>query len=84
MNNYYLLVIISLNFLHINKLPVKAVLCDQLLVVSSFHDPASLQYDDLVRVADGGETVGDHDARAVLHHVINGVLHQSFAFGVEG
>src|SRR6185437_9481913 len=39
--------------------------------------------DDLVGMADGAEPVGDDYAGAVFHHLIDSVLYEAFAFGVE-
>ena len=43
---------------------VEAVAREQRGVIAAFNDPAILQHDDLVRVANGGEPVGDHQAGA--------------------
>ena len=47
-------------------------------------DPAVLEHDDLVGVHDGGEAVGDHEARPVLHEHVQGDLYLSLRLGVEG
>ena len=50
---------------------------------AALHDLAFLQHHDLVGVADGAKAVRDHDRGAVLHHLVDRILHEAFAFRVE-
>ncbi len=47
------------------------------------NDLAFLEYDDLIRMANGAQAVSDDDAGAVGHHFVDGILYQAFAFGIE-
>ena len=51
---------------------------------AAFDDGATVHDDDFVGVADGGEAVGDDDAGAALHELVEGLLDDVFALGVEG
>ena len=51
-----------------------AVILQQRVVSSLFHDTASAEHDDLIRPYDGGETVGDHEGGPSLHEYVQGSL----------
>src|SRR5580658_4585481 len=70
--------------LHLNQLVVETPVMHQFVMRPAFHDPALLQHYDLIRMPDRAQAVCDHDTRPVLHHFINSVLYEAFAFGVEG
>ena len=51
---------------------------------AAFHDPAVLQDRDLVRILDGGESVGDDQRGAPLSQSSERLADQLFRAGVEG
>src|SRR5690625_3924622 len=52
---------------------VKAVFAQQLPVRAPLRNPAGVEYDDLVRIDDGGEPVGDHQGRAPAADLTQGL-----------
>ena len=54
------------------------------MVVGAGVDEFAVTHDeDVVGVADGGESVGDDDAGAVVHEFGEGVLNEEFGRGVD-
>ena len=70
--------------MHINQAAIEAVLCNELVVGAALDDNAVVHDDNEVGMADGGEAVGNDDAGASLHELVEGLLHGHLAFGVEG
>src|SRR5438093_951961 len=56
---------------------------DQLLVPAGLDDAAAVEHDDLVRVADGREPVGDCDRRPAFGEPVERLLHEPLRLGVE-
>src|SRR5438552_2389643 len=56
---------------------------DQVLVAADLDDATAVEDDDLVRIADGRETVGDRDRRAALREAVERLLHEPLGLGVE-
>lgn len=46
-------------------------------ILAIFHD------DDLVRTADGGQPMSDHDCSAIFGHTIKGGLHNLFSLNID-
>ena len=53
----------------------------QLVVVALLFDLAVGEDDDVVGVTDGGETVGDHEHGADVHHLLQRVLNEHLGLG---
>ena len=51
---------------------------------SPFHDAALVDNQDLIRLGDGGEAVGNDEARAPLHQLPEGLLDVDFGPSVHG
>ena len=66
------------------ELVVLALLGDQLVVGAALYYAALLHDHDAVRVADGGEAVGDDEGRAAVHQGVHAVLHQLLGAGIDG
>ena len=62
---------------------IDAAAAHQLFVGAHLRDPALVQHHDLVRPADGGQPVRDHDHRAARDQVAQRALHQHLRFGVQ-
>ena len=71
------------HFLHIYQPLVISIARHQFGMVTSFYYFSFLQNNDLISMANGGKPVCNHNAGAVLHHIINGILHQAFAFCIQ-
>ena len=56
---------------------------EQLVVGAALDDPAVVEHDDLVGVADGREPVGDRDRRAALGEAVERLLDGALGLGVE-
>src|SRR5215469_7833737 len=69
--------------LEIVEATIQAVSRIKLRVSPALHNPAFLQYDDLVRVLDRRQAMGDDQHGAVLHQVVDGVLHEALRLGIE-
>ena len=63
---FYFVTLGSLLKLHLVIMRIDAVLFDELLVGASFGDAAVGDYQDFIRIADGGEAVGNGNGGAVL------------------
>ena len=63
---------------------IDAVLFDELLVGASFSNAAVRDYQDFIRIADGGEAVGNGDGGAVLGQDLQALLDPAFALIVQG
>jgi hypothetical protein len=50
---------------------------------AALDDGPGTEDEDLVAAADGGEAVGDDDGGAVFHELIQGILDEAFALGIE-
>ena len=55
----------------------------QLGMAAALHGVAMIDHQDLLRSHDGGESMRDHDHRAVLHQHLDGLLHGALAFRVK-
>jgi len=53
-------------------------------VGAGLDDSSFVEDADEVGVFDGGEAVGDDDGGTVAHQFFEGVLDESFRFGIEG
>ena len=62
---------------------VDAVLGEELGVGAALGDAAAVEDEDLVRLEDGAEAVGDDDAGAVREDALEGLLDEAFGFAVE-
>src|SRR5713101_4436426 len=62
---------------------VEAVLREQFLVGAFFDDRAVIHDQDQLRVADGGEPVGDNEAGSALHQLGHGPLNLHLGAGVD-
>src|ERR1700722_18873057 len=60
------------------KTGVEAVKRDQLIVIAAFDDLSVAEDENLIGVADGAQTVGDDETRAMRHEVFEGLLNQFF------
>ena len=69
--------------MHLYEAFVDAFLINELVVGAALPDVALLQHHDLVGMLHGREAVGNDDAGAVLHEFVDGILHDTFTFGVE-
>lgn len=72
-----------LQLLRMNQTMVYAFLEHQLLVGTFFTIPAVFHDDDLVRAADGGQTMSDHDCSAIFGYTIEGCLHDPFSLNID-
>ena len=70
--------------LHIVQPFVVAVLLEQFFVLATLYNSAFVEYIDAVGILDGGEAVCDGYRGAGLHEAFQSLLHQTFAFGIEG
>src|SRR6478672_12191286 len=61
----------------------RVVVGDQVSAEPMLHDPAVIEYQDFVGALDGGQTVGDDDARAVLQELVHGALDKLLRRRVE-
>ena len=52
------------------QLGVEAFLCQQLPVFALLHNVAVIHHQDPIRVADGGQAMGDDKASAALHQTV--------------
>ena len=57
---------------------VESVLCEQLLVGALLNDRTVVHDQDMVRVSDGRETVGDDEAGPASHQASHGLLNENF------
>ena len=65
------------------KFTIITALGDEFVVLAALHDASAVYHDYFVGVLDGGEPVGYGDGGAVVHKVVQSVLHGPFALGVE-
>ena len=65
------------------QVEVEALPREQLLVRALLDDAAVVHHEDGVGVADGGQPVRDHEARAVLHQLRHGLLDQHLGTRVD-
>src|SRR5690348_10982593 len=69
--------------LHVVQVGVDAVARDQFGVRPLLGDASVGQHDDALRVADGRESVGDDQHRAVVSQRLQRILHRLLAFVVQ-
>jgi glycosyltransferase involved in cell wall biosynthesis len=69
--------------LDLHELAVQAALRHQLLVIAELRHASVFEHDDLVRCAHGREPVRDHEHGAARDQLLDRVLHQALALGVE-
>src|SRR5690606_19614907 len=62
---------------------VEAAAGNELVVRAVLHDPPLVEDQDTVRVADGGEAVGDDERGAAFEEPGQRLLHERLALGVE-
>ena len=62
---------------------IEAFLSHQIGMVSGFDNPAPVEHDDAIRMADGGQPVGDHQRCPVLHQFFQSLLDAQFGGGVD-
>src|SRR3954447_10404262 len=62
---------------------VAPVRLDQILVAAGFHDPAVIDHDYLVGIANGRQAVGDRDGGAALGEAVERLLHEPLGPGVK-
>ena len=53
-------------------------------MLATLYNFAFVEHIDAVGILDGGEAVGDGYRGAGLHEAFQSLLHQAFAFGIEG
>ena len=72
--------------LSVDQLLVNSILGQQIVVGALLHDLAILHHDDGVGVLDRGESVGDadHCLLSLADKLVDGLLDEVLAFGVEG
>ena len=63
---------------------IAALLGDQLVVGAALNDTTLLQHHDAVRVAHGGQAMGNDEGRAAIHQAVHAVLHKLLGAGVDG
>ena len=69
--------------LHIAQFTVVAILFEQLVVMSTFYNLAFVHHTYFVRILYCRKAVSDNQRGAVLHQVVECILHQTFRFGIE-
>ena len=69
--------------LHVVELRIDSVLPEELFVVSALYDAVFGKHQDLFRIADGGETVGDHECGASRRQLFQRFLHDPLALVVQ-
>ena len=62
---------------------VEAGVLEEGVVCAPFDDGALLQHENLVRLTNGAEAVGDHETGATLHQALESFLNQSFGRAVS-
>ena len=70
--------------LHVAQAFVVAVEGKKFFMAAAFHNLSFVQHTDFISIADGGQAVGNSDGGAVLHQVLQRLLHHLFRFRVEG
>ena len=65
------------------QLLVISVFSNQFIVGTTLYNPALMQYADFVGMLDGTQSVGDSHCGTGLHQLLQGILHQALAFGIE-
>ena len=65
------------------ELVTPALLCKQGVVIAAFNDLSVIHDDDQIRVPDGRQTVGNHDAGTVAHHHLHRILNRLFGAGIH-
>src|SRR4051812_7765200 len=68
----------GLDELAVVELVVQAAPGEELVMRALLDDPAVVHHEDRVRVADRGESVGDHERRAPLHQACHRSLDEHF------
>ena len=56
---------------------------EKFAVRALFNDLSVGENDDLVRMLNGGKSVGNHEHGADIHHFFQGILNEDFRFGVD-
>ena len=70
--------------LHVVQAFIVSVLRQQLFVRASFNDASFVHHTNLVGIFDGAQAVCYGHGGARFHESFEGILHQTFALGVEG
>ena len=63
---------------------IQTVLLHQLIVGSMLYQPSIVKNEDLVRIHNCTEAVGDHNNRLTFHQFGNRLLNQDFILRVKG
>ena len=63
---------------------VETAPCEELVVASLLDDVAVVEDEDVIRILDGGQAVGDDEAGPVRHEVGHGFLDDALGTGVHG
>ncbi len=56
---------------------------NQFLMSTALHNLTLMQYADFVGMLDGTQSVGHSHGSTGLHQLLQGILHQAFAFGIK-
>mmetsp|Transcript_20829 Transcript_20829/g.32638 ORF Transcript_20829/g.32638 Transcript_20829/m.32638 type:complete len:291 (-) Transcript_20829:1385-2257(-) len=62
---------------------VHAIHAHQLIMSSPLYNASILDHDDLIRIDDGRQTMGDHNGSTPNHQPVKGLLHQFLILGVQ-
>ena len=65
------------------ELLVVSIFLYQLVVGTTLHNPALMQYADFVGMLDGTQTVGHCYGGTGLHQFLQGILYQTLALGIK-
>ena len=53
-------------------------------MIPPLDNDAFLEDNDLIRMAHRAQPVSNDDAGTMLHHIVDGILHQLFALRIQG
>ena len=65
------------------KLKIEAFFREKLIMISGFNNVSVLHDHDDVSFSDGGESVGDDEARSTLHKLIKSSLDSDLSTGIN-
>ena len=66
------------------KTCIDSFFAKQFLVIALLHNLPLLQHADLISLHDRAEPVGNHQHGVLPFELVDGLLHQPFALGIEG
>lgn len=81
---FFLAVDLVRHRLDLNELIIFALHRHQLLGRSAFYDAAVVNNNDLVRLAERGEAVSDHNGRSAAYQMLDSLLNEVLGLGVNG